>query len=489
MTTSHHNDRQLRASGWRAFLPHAALALLSVLIGPLWAQAPAFAQGTLQGAAFTGSYVLDTESGPIKLTLQQAGELVTGTLELDGNAYDLNGQLDDLGIYGTVWTGQEMLYFEAELNGQDLYMIMAQVDRNTGAPDPATAGEYLFRRAQAAASPTPAAPAIPGRRLTPPATTQPPATQPPSAQPPVTQPPGGAPSSGQLATFGPPPGMLPAQVGRRYEAGSVVGSADAGVAFMVPPGFYAGYHPQENVFMVISDTQPGLVIVEALSDLDLQSALQQLSQSFASGDATVYPQGQPTVTGNVARASYTVLSGNGALPLYVMGVAGGANNVLIVAGLGAPTEDAVVRDLVERVAASTTTFEPTRASANSAAAQLAGAELRDSASSSNADPNSGFVDQRSVELHLCPNGSYAYAASSQFSVSVYGDAGGGMTGRSDSSEEDYGQWSMVSGLLGPVVVLRSSQGGGDTYLPLLQADGALYVDGLAVSVGRSGRCG
>lgn len=507
MLRDHRNDRHIRASWRRAFLPRATLALLTALMGSLWAQAPAIAQGATQGAAFTGAYVLDTDSGPIRLTLQQAGELVTGTLELDGNAYDLNGQLDDIGIYGTVWTGQEMLYFEAELAGQDLYMIMAQADRATGAPDPATAGEYLFRRTQASA-PAPAAPAFPGRRPLPPATTQPPAaqppvmqppvmqppasqppaSQPPVMQPPVTQPPGGAPASGQFATYGPPPGMLPAQVGRRYEAGSVVGSADAGVAFIVPPAYYAGYHPQENVFMVISDTQPGLVIVEALSDLGLQNALQQLGQSFQSGDSTIYPQGQPTVTGNVARASYTVVGANGALPLYVMGVAGNANNVLIVAGLGGPQEEAVVRDLVERIGAGTTVFEPTRANASSAASQLAGAELRSSSSSSNADLNSGFMDQSSVELHLCPNGQYVYASSSRFSVSVYGDAGS-MTGGNNSSEEDYGQWGIVSGLLGPVVVLRSNQGGDDTYLPLLQVDGTLYVDGLAVNVGRSGRCG
>lgn len=241
--------------------------------------------------------------------------------------------------------------------------------------------------------------------------------------------------------------------------------------------------------MVISDSQPGLVVVEALSDLDLQSAVAQLSRAFQSGDAAVQPDGQPNVAGNVARAAFTVFSSNGAMPLYVMGVAGSANNVLIVAGLGAPQEQAQVRELVERIAASASVFQPSRASATTAAGQLAGAQLFSGSSSSSTDANSGVIDNSSIELHLCPSGEYAYASSSRFNVSVYGTDGGSVTGSNSSSEEDYGQWSMVSGLLGPVIVLRSYQGGDDTFLAVLQAGGMLYVDGLAVQVNRSARCG
>lgn len=433
---------------------------LALLAGTLLGSTAA-AQGA---AGLTGNYILNTESGPITLTLTVSGTSVSGALWLGGNTYELTGQVDDLGIYGQVYTGQEALYFEAEAQGQDLYMLMAQVDPNTGAPDPATAGEYLFQRVAAEA----------------------PLDKQPGGQANTTPAAAGQTARGQTA--GPPPGMAPAQVGRRYEAGAVVGSTDAGVAFSVPAGYYAGYHPQENAFMVMSDTQPGLVIVEALSHLDLRSAVAQLGQAFESEGATVLPQGQPTVTGNVARASFTVLSANGSLPLYVMGVAGPADNVLIVAGLGGPQEQQVVQALVENLAGGATVFQPTRASADAAAAQLSGAHLWRRSSNSSADSNSGYLDSSSVDLHLCQNGAYAYASSSRFSVNVYGADGGGVMGGSDSSQEEYGRWSTESGLLGPVVVLRSDQGGPDTFVALLQADGVLYVDGLPVQVGRSSRC-
>lgn len=274
-------------------------------------------------------------------------------------------------------------------------------------------------------------------------------------------------------------------MGRRYEAGSVVGSADAGVAFVVPPAFYAGYNPQENAFMVISDTQSGLLIVEALSNIDLGSAVAQLGQSFqASSEVTLVPQGQAQVTGNVARASFTVYLPSGALPLYVMGVAGQAGNVFIVAGLGGPTEQAVVQELVERVAASATLFTPTRTSATTAAGQLAGANLSRSSSSS----GTGIMDSSSIQLDLCSDGGYAYSASSNVGVTVNSPDGASMSGLSSSSDEEQGRWVMESGLLGPVLVLHANTGGTETYLGLLEASGTLYVDGLPVMLARSSRC-
>lgn len=279
--------------------------------------------------------------------------------------------------------------------------------------------------------------------------------------------------------------MQTAEVGRRYEAGSVVGSVDAGVAFVVPPAYYAGYNPQENAFMVISDTQPGLLIVEALSNIDLDSAVAQLGQSFqTSSEVTVVPQGQAQITGNVARASFAVYMPNGALPLYVMGVAGQAGNVFIVAGLGGPSEQAVVQELVERVAASTTLFTPTRASATTMAGQLAGAHLSRSHSSS----GTGIMDSSSIQLDLCSDGAYAYTASSNVGVSVSSQDGASMSGLSSSSDEEQGRWVMESGLLGPVLVLHANTGGIETYLGLLEAGGTLYVDGLPVMLARSSRC-
>lgn len=455
----------------RAITLAACLALMTSLA---W-QPSAAAQGA---GGFSGTYVLMTEAGAIQLTLQQVNSAVNGYLDLGGNRYELSGQVDDAGLFGAIWTGQEELYFEAELQGTSLYMIMAQLDPRTGAPDPATAGEYLFQRASAAQPPpaTQQPPTVPPAR-----SAAPPAANPAGAQAAMPQNPQGA--------QGPPPGMQQAVVGRRYEAGSVVGSADAGAAFVVPPAYYAGYHPQENVFMLISDTQPGLVVVQALSHMNLQSAVAQLGQSFQAGnDTTVQPQGQPQVTGNVARASFLVLSPNGALPLYVMGASGAAGNVLIVAGLGGPTEQNAIQQLVERIQAGATLFAPSRASATAAAAQLAGAQLWRSSSHSGTGVSDGVVDDSSIQLDLCSDGSYAYTASANVGVSVYGTDGGGASLLSRSSEEEHGRWAVESGLLGPVLVLQAATGGVETFLELLEAGGTLYVDGLPVATGRSARC-
>lgn len=453
-------------------------ALLTALCWPT--------QVTAQSAeAYAGTYVLHTNSGPITLTLELAGASLVGQLVLDGQRYELEGDLDSEGVYGVIWTGQESLYFEADLMGQNLYMIMAQLDPFTGAPDPATAGEYLFLRT-GSAPPAGTAGAAPPRRGAGIQPSAPDAAPPSGATAPPTPPESALPSA---MSAGPPAGMRTAQVGQRYESGSLVGSADAGVAFTVPPDYYAGYHPQEHMFMIVSDTRPGLLAVEALSHMDLRSAVTQLGRSFQSGETTLLPQGEPDIRGNVARANFTVHSANGTLALYVMGVAGDHDNVLIVAGLGAPQERSEVTNLVEQVAASAALFAPTEVSGSTAAGRLAGAQLYRSSSHSEADSNSGVIDDSSTELHLCADGSYAYASRSHFSVSVYGMAGGGATGSNSSSEEDQGSWTMASGLLGPVLVLRSDWGDEATFLSLLEAQGTLYVEGLPVMVSSSPRCG
>lgn len=453
----------------------ALLALLLALVTTLAAQAPAAAQA---GTGFAGTYQLNTESGPITLTLQQAGSQVSGTLQLGGFTYPLEGQVDDVGMFGVVNTGDGELYFEAEVSGADLYMIMAQVDPNTGSPDPATAGEYLFTRVAGS-----------GSEAAPPAAK---ATRPQTGTQAGTQP-GTPPSSGQPAQPGTPStaqpaGTQPAQVGTRYESGSRVGSDAAGVSFVVPGGYYAGYHPDLNLFVVLSDTAPGLVAVSALSSIDKEEAIAELSASFESSDGMLVPQGQPSVTGHEVRARFSLVGSGGARYLYLMGVGGPAGNVLILAGLGAPQEQAAVDALVEGMARSAAITAPTRASATAAAGQLAGVQLRRSSSRSQAGLSDGYVDHAAIELDLCSNGKYAYLSSSQVSVSVYGQDGGSVGGTSSSAEEDQGQWSVESGLLGPVIVLRSQWGGGASYLELLQAGDALYVDGLPVQTSRSPRC-
>src|SRR5690606_23364733 len=75
-----------------AALTQGALVLIALAV-----LATAGAQATPQ---FAGTFTLDTDSGPITLTLEQDHDLVTGALELGGNVYTLEGQVDDVGMYG-----------------------------------------------------------------------------------------------------------------------------------------------------------------------------------------------------------------------------------------------------------------------------------------------------------------------------------------------------------------------------------------------------
>ncbi len=457
--------------------PGARLERVLVAIALLLLAATAAAQ-------YAGSYVLPTDDGTVTLLLEQQDSYVQGELDMYGSRFAVNGEIDDSGLYGTIGSGADELYFEAELVAEGLYLIAAALDPATGRPDPATAGEYLFQRAAPVAEvgapgtgaatrggklPPTSAPAGPGA----PATT--------GAQ-------AGTGASSPAGASAQPADMQPAQLERRYEGGTRIGSHDAGVSFVVPQGYYAGYHAGENAFMVVSDSQPGLVVVEALSHLPLDEALAQLGTAFASGDTTLYPQGQPQVADGVARARYSVVTPQGQLALYLMGVAGPSANVLIVGGLGAPHESGAVEALVEAIAGSTVMTPPTRASAQNAAAQLAGARLGRSSSTSSSSTNDSHFSSSSTSLDLCANGGYAFVHRSQVSASVTGVGGGGVDASSSDMEEDQGSWSVESGLLGPVVVLRSAQGGAPTFLGLLEASGTLYVDGQPVRVAQSSNC-
>ncbi len=416
--------------------------------------------GAVSAQDYRGNFVLPTDEGDITLRLDQTEAGVTGEMVLGGETYPVQGSLDELGIFGSVFTGQQDLYFEAELQGDTLYMIMALVDPVTGQPDPESAGEYVFVRAQAPA-------AAPGKLQAPPAGTA--ASSAPPAQ----------------GTAGvQPAGLSVARIGQRYEAGGRVGSPDAGVSFIIPEGYYAGYHPGQNAFVLISDTSPGLVAVSALSVIELEDALRELGQSFSAGELMMQPQGTPQVSGNVARARFTAFAPQGQLALYIMGVAGSSGNVLTMAGLGTAAESAQVEQLVEAIAASAILSPPSKADASDASGRLAGLRLSIASSDSSTGITGGAYSSTSRWLDLCSAGNYEYQYQYRFSADVPGVAASDSETRRDS-----GRWQVESGLLGPVVVLRSAQDGSVTYLPLLEEAGALYVDGAAVTTQASPNCG
>src|SRR5690606_15729607 len=73
--------------------PVAKLGRAMGLLATLLIAGLAAAQG------FSGSYVLPTDSGEITLQLQQQGGSVLGEMRLDGFTYQVEGEVDGVGLF------------------------------------------------------------------------------------------------------------------------------------------------------------------------------------------------------------------------------------------------------------------------------------------------------------------------------------------------------------------------------------------------------
>ena len=106
----------------------------------VWVFIAAFAQH------YGGVYVMQGQKGPVTLTLVQSGEQVTGRLEGGGVAFKLEGAVDAKGVYGVVYSKQGELYFELAVQGDQLQLVLAPFDPQTGEPDPEQAVQYLMTK-------------------------------------------------------------------------------------------------------------------------------------------------------------------------------------------------------------------------------------------------------------------------------------------------------------------------------------------------------
>lgn len=294
---------------------------------------------------------------------------------------------------------------------------------------------------------------------------------------------GGADAQGAHGPTGSGAGQL-AQPGRRYEAGTRIDAPWAGVSFTVPDGYYAGYAPDLSAFLVVSDTLPGLIMIDALSQLPLDNGLSALMSTFQTDQLTLIPQGQPRLEGDTVRALFTAQTRTDQGTAYLMGRAGPARNALMAAAIGATSEQQQLQGLLEGMMASALLTDPDPTAAGQWRQRLAGAQLGISSSSGSGgyDGSSVYSSSRTT-LDLCSDGSYAYHYSYFLSASVPG------MGASDRDrDEDQGRWQVVFGLLGPYLALDSYSTGQRSHIALLEADGSLHLDGTRVRTERSGLC-
>jgi hypothetical protein len=101
---------------------------------------------------FSGSYSTSNQQGAtVTLTLNQdAQQRVTGTLAGNGSTLQVQGQVQNGSVLGTVTGGSGALYIAAQIEGQNLRMLLAEVGPN-GQPNFNAARQMLMTRAAASA--------------------------------------------------------------------------------------------------------------------------------------------------------------------------------------------------------------------------------------------------------------------------------------------------------------------------------------------------
>jgi len=116
----------------RPLLLHAALGLM--------------AAGSATAQVYSGVFAApNDQGGQTVVTLQQAGQRVTGTIVGPGARFQLEGVLEDGSVVGSVTGGPGGLWFEAELDGADLYLTLVGAGAD-GKPDFDQATTLAFAR-------------------------------------------------------------------------------------------------------------------------------------------------------------------------------------------------------------------------------------------------------------------------------------------------------------------------------------------------------
>ena len=116
--------------------------------------------GVAGAQSLAGTWVYQSEAGAVRLTLQEQGAAVSGSMiGADGNTFTLQGTVDGGRATGTISVAGGSGFFAAGMVGQQLKLVVAEVDPSTGQPDLSNGWELDFNRADGA--PVGQAPGVP----------------------------------------------------------------------------------------------------------------------------------------------------------------------------------------------------------------------------------------------------------------------------------------------------------------------------------------
>jgi hypothetical protein len=109
--------------------------------------------GSALSQSLTGQWVFQGPSGLVRLTLQQDGAAVSGTMVgADGTTFAVQGTIEAGRATGRVQVAGGAGWFAAGLVGERLKMVVAEIDPTTGQPDLTSGWELDFARASGAGS-------------------------------------------------------------------------------------------------------------------------------------------------------------------------------------------------------------------------------------------------------------------------------------------------------------------------------------------------
>lgn len=275
--------------------------------------------------------------------------------------------------------------------------------------------------------------------------------------------------------------------GQQYAAGSLVSSSESGIRFQLPSEWLGGLPVGGAAFILGSNSQPGmgLVIMRGQGQMQDIQGLLASEQDLGSG-VVLYPSGMPRLEGKRMTAEYT----NGVYYGYAIGELSENGNGVVIFFAGpqaqAKTYQALTQDVINSVRYSAPQASPL---VQQWKQLLSGMMLkRMSSYYSGGGVDGSYVGGSSSQtLHLCSNGQYAYAYSSDFSVDGGNTGGYSAGGYGSSGDQDSGQWDVETLGTQVALVLRSQDGSQSMHSLALQNE-ETYVDDERAYRVQSDRC-
>lgn len=99
--------------------------------------------GAISAQSLAGTYVFYGPNGPVTLSLQQQGAILTGTMSGAGLNFTLRGTVEGGRATGSIMVGDGAGWFAAGFAGNQLKVIVAELDEN-GQPDLSSAWNLDF---------------------------------------------------------------------------------------------------------------------------------------------------------------------------------------------------------------------------------------------------------------------------------------------------------------------------------------------------------